>query len=258
MTSSLITLFENWSLAGYFYTVFLVFARLGATLSLLPGFGEQFVPARIKLFFALALTVAIYPVAAPSDISQLPELDVMLFHIGSEILVGLMFGSWVRFIYLSLTIAAGFFSQILGITNIFDSSLEPGGAPALSGFLSFTALAFLSFTGGHYFILEAFMKSYDLIAFTELINISEASLSIVDAGKAAIEIGLKLSLPFLAVGFLVNIGLGFVNRAMPQIPVFFVGQPLIIGVGFLLLSLLIPTMIFSWYEALQQFLFSIL
>ena len=132
-----------------------------------------------------------------------------------------------------------FCAQVLGITNIFDASLEPGGAPALSGFFSFTALAVLAATGGHYFIFQAFIKTYDLVGFTAALDYESASLSVIEAGAVAIGLGLRIALPFLVVGFLINIGLGFVNRAMPQIPVFFVGQPLMIGVGFILLSLLL-------------------
>ena len=48
----------------------LIFARLGAILMLLPGFGEPGIPPRIRLAFALAFALAIGPVIAP----RLPEM----------------------------------------------------------------------------------------------------------------------------------------------------------------------------------------
>jgi flagellar biosynthetic protein FliR len=90
--------------------------------------------------------------------------------------------------------------------------------------------------------------------FLKPLDFGVISESIIDAGKTSLLLGLRISLPLLGIGFLVNIGLGFVNRAMPQIPVFFVGQPLMIAVGFFLLSILIPSITFNWSEAIQLFL----
>ena len=253
MNDSLFELFRNWHLGTYFYTTFLIFVRVGALIALMPGFGEQFLSPRVKLILSMTLAVALQPIIV-SDFIYPPELPKMLSHILTEFMIGAMFGTWVRMIYQSLSIAAGFCAQVLGITNIFDASLEPGGAPALSGFFSFTALAVLSATGGHYFIFQAFTRTYDLVSFTGTLDYEQASLTIIEAGAVAIGLGLRIALPFLVVGFLINIGLGFVNRAMPQIPVFFVGQPLMIGVGFMLLSLLLSSAMLNWTEVMKQFL----
>ena len=42
----------------------LAFARVGAIVMLLPGFGETTVPVRIRLVFALFLTLVLHPVVA--------------------------------------------------------------------------------------------------------------------------------------------------------------------------------------------------
>lgn len=250
---SLHQLFTQWHLAGYCYSVFLVFVRMAATIGLMPGFGEQFVPVRVKLVIAVALAVAIEPLIAP-PILQIPNLSGMVSHITGELLTGVLFGLWIRIIFLALNIAAGFCAQVLGITNIFDATLEPGGAPALSGFFSFTAFAIMASSGGNYFIFQTFVRTYDLVAFSASPDLGSANISLIEAGILAISLGLRIALPFLVIGFLINIGLGFVNRAMPQIPVFFVGQPIMIGVGLFLLNVLLPSIMFNWGEALRGFL----
>ena len=40
---------------------FMVFARLGSAIMLLPGFGEAYVPPRVRLIFALVVSVALLP-----------------------------------------------------------------------------------------------------------------------------------------------------------------------------------------------------
>ncbi len=43
------------------FAIFLLFARVGAMVMLLPGFGESSIPPRVRLAFALALSVALAP-----------------------------------------------------------------------------------------------------------------------------------------------------------------------------------------------------
>jgi flagellar biosynthetic protein FliR len=186
--------------------------------------------------------------------STVPQAADLYRSIFIETIAGAVIGLWIRLLFLALTIAAGFSSQILGITNIFDSTLEPGGAPALSGFLSFTAIAIIMASGGHYAFFEAIIQSYDIMPFLGTLDFGVISESIIDAGMTSFMLGLRIALPLLGIGFLVNTGLGFVNRAMPQIPVFFVGQPLMIAIGFFLISILLPAIIFNWSEAMTLFL----
>ena len=253
MTDSLNELLNQWQATGYLYTVFLVFCRVSAVIALLPAFGEQFVTVRIKLFIAIGFAYAIQPMIT-QILPTIPEGADLYHNIFMETMAGATLGLWIRLLFLALTIAAGFSSQILGITNIFDATLEPGGAPALSGFFSFTAIALIMATGGHYAFFQAIIQSYEIMPFLGSLDFGAISESIIDAGTASFMLGLRIALPLLGIGFLVNIGLGFVNRAMPQIPVFFVGQPLMIAVGFFLISILLPAIMFNWSEATTLFL----
>jgi len=253
MFDSLNELLNQWQASGYLFGVFLVFCRVSAVIALLPGFGEQFISMRIKLFLALTLSFIIHPLIQIETITAIPEGALLYENIFTETIKGVKLGLWVKLIFLGLTIAAGFCSQILGVTNIFDATLEPGGAPALSGFFSFTTIALIMATGGHYFFIKSIIESYHIMPFLSALKIEVMTESIVEAGSAAFMLGLRIALPVWGVGFLVNIGLVFVNGAMPQIPVFFVGQPLMIAVGFFLLSILIPSIMFNWSETMQQF-----
>ena len=59
---------------------------------------------------------------------------------------------------------------------------------------------------------------------------------------ASFKIGLQLSAPFLVFGLLFNLGLGVLSRLMPQMQVFFIGLPLSILLGLLLLLVVIGAM----------------
>ena len=74
-----------------------------------------------------------------------------------------------------------------------------------------------------------------------------ASLA-TSAFTAAFRIGLQLSAPFLVFGLVFNIGLGVLARLMPQMQVYFVGVPLSILAGFLILALVLTAMMGSYLD----------
>ena len=67
----------------------------------------------------------------------------------------------------------------------------------------------------------------------------------------AFRIGIQLSAPFVLFGLLFNLGLGVLSRLMPQMQVFFVGMPLSILVGFLILILALGAMMGTYLDGVE-------
>src|SRR3954447_23781471 len=96
---------EHYATAQQVYAAGMIFARVGSMVMLLPGIGEQVVPPRIRLSFALLLSLTLTPVAAAA-IGPLPSDGFMLLgRIIHETLVGLMFGAILRLFLASLAVA---------------------------------------------------------------------------------------------------------------------------------------------------------
>jgi flagellar biosynthetic protein FliR len=69
---------------------------------------------------------------------------------------------------------------------------------------------------------------------------------LVQALLSAFGLAIMLAWPFVAVNLLYNICLGFINKALPSLMVAFVGAPLMIGAGIILLALSIMGMLVVW------------
>jgi flagellar biosynthetic protein FliR len=69
--------------------------------------------------------------------------------------------------------------------------------------------------------------------------------------SAAFRVGIQLSAPFLVFGLLFNVGLGVLSRLMPQMQVFFVGMPLSILVGFLILLLVVGAIMMTFIDYVE-------
>ena len=70
----------------------------------------------------------------------------------------------------------------------------------------------------------------------------------VRAFAGAFKVGVQLAAPFLIFGLVFNIGLGILARLMPQMQVYFVGVPLSILAGFLILAAIIATMMGTYLD----------
>src|SRR6201989_733184 len=227
----------------------LVFARIGAMVMLLPGFGETNIPVRIKLAIALALTLIILPLhraAYQIDMQSMAPLMVLLGH---EIAIGIVLGATARVTLAALQVAGSVIAQQLGLG--FVTAIDPtqGQQGLLIGnFLTILGLTLLFATDTHHLVIAALNDSYAIFAPGELIPSGDIASLAPRAFAAAFRIGAQLAAPFLVFGLVFNMGLGVLARLMPQMQVYFVGVPLSILAAFLILGLVIASMMGTFLD----------
>jgi|SRR5256712_7234488 len=230
-------------------TFMLVFARIGAMVMLLPGLGEVNIPARIKLSIALLLTLIILPLhrqAYQVDMSSLAPLMVLMVH---EIVIGIVLGATARVTLSALQVAGSVIAQQLGLG--FVTAIDPtqGQQGLLIGnFLTILGLTLLFATDSHHLVIAALNESYRIFSPGEFFPSGDVAALATRAFAAAFKIGMQLSAPFLVFGLVFNIGLGVLARLMPQMQVYFVGVPLSIIVGFLILALVISAIMGTFLD----------
>jgi flagellar biosynthesis protein FliR len=224
-------------------TFMLVFARIGAMMMLMPGFGESNIPVRVKLSIALLLTLIILPLhraAYHVDMTSMTALLVLMLY---EIIIGIVLGATARVTLAALSVAGSVIAQQLGLG--FVTSVDPtqGQQGLLVGnFLTILGITLLFATDSHHLVIAALNESYRIFSPGELMSSGDAAALATRAFAAAFKIGMQLSAPFLVFGLVFNIGLGVLARLMPQMQVYFVGVPLSIMVGFLIFALVISAM----------------
>lgn len=229
----------------------LVFARIGAMVMLLPGFGEGYIPVRVKLAIALLLTFIILPLhraAYHVDMQSVVPLAVLLVH---EIIIGVVLGATARVTLAALHVAGAIIAQQLGLG--FATSVDPtqGQQGALMGnFLTLLGIALLFATDTHYLVIAALNDSYKIFSPGELMPSGDVAALATRAFAGAFKIGLQLSAPFLVFGLVFNIGLGVLARLMPQMQVYFVGVPLSIFIGFMIFAAVLASMMGTYMDYL--------
>jgi flagellar biosynthesis protein FliR len=224
-------------------TFMLVFARVGAMVMLLPGFGESNIPVRIKLGIALLLTLIILPLhraAYQVDLTSMSSLGVLMVH---EIVIGIVLGATARVTLAALAVAGSVIAQQLGLGFVTAVDPTQGQQGVLIGnFLSILGMTLLFATDTHHLVIAALNESYRIFAPGELMSSGDVAALATRAFATAFKIGMQLSAPFLVFGLVFNIGLGVLARLMPAMQVYFVGVPLSIMIGFLIFGLVLSAM----------------
>ncbi|PAY04319.1 MULTISPECIES: flagellar biosynthetic protein FliR [Bradyrhizobium] len=227
----------------------LVFARVGAMVMLLPGFGESNIPARVKLSIALLLTLIILPLhrnAYHVDLTSISALGVLMVH---ELIIGIVLGATARVTLSALNVAGSVIAQQLGLGFVTAVDPTQGQQGQIIGnFLTILGLTLLFATDSHYLVIAALSESYRIFSPGEIMPTGDVAALATNAFSAAFKIGLQLSAPFLVFGLVFNIGLGVLARLMPQMQVYFVGVPLSIMVGFLIFAVVLAAMMNTYFD----------
>jgi len=227
----------------------LVFARVAAMVMLMPALGEENIPMRVKLSIALLLTLVLLPLhrsAYHIDMTSLSGLLVLMLH---EIVIGIILGATARVTLSALQVAGSVIAQQMGLG--FVTSVDPtqGQQGVLVGnFLTMLGITMLFATDSHHLVIAALSDSYKIFAPGESMLTGDVASLATQAFAAAFKIGLQLSAPFLVFGLVFNIGLGVLARLMPQMQVYFVGAPLSILAGFLILAIVLAAMMGTFLD----------
>ncbi|WP_366942510.1 flagellar biosynthetic protein FliR [uncultured Tateyamaria sp.] len=232
---------------------FVVFLRVGAAVVLLPGFGEQSVPARIKLVVVLAFTFIVAPA-----IPQTPptfSTDGLAVLVATETLSGLLVGLGIRLFVLALQTAGAIAAQSTSLSQIMGgAAIEP--LPAMGYVLTVGAVALALMAGLHVKAAQLLIHSYVLLPMGLFLSGSDVADWGLSQIAHAFELAFLLAAPFVLMSVLYNLALGVINKAMPQLMVAFVGAPLITLGGLFLLFLAAPVILSVWLSALDQFMIS--
>ena len=228
-------------LAGEIAGVLLVFARLGAALMVLPGFGDHYVMPRLRLLLALALSLLVGPTLAPSFPPLPQEPFALAALLAPEILLGLLLGFATRLALAAVHVGGSLIATQSGLSAaaMFDpNEATPGTLPGT--FLTVAALAILFAADFHHLLLRAAAASYAAFPIAAPVDLAAAAELVVDLSAAEISTGTRIAAPMILAALLVNLGLGALGRMVPSLPALFVALPLQLLLALLILQLSLP------------------
>jgi flagellar biosynthetic protein FliR len=230
----------------------LTFARVGAMVMLMPGVGELNVPSRVRLTIALALTAILLPAHQKAYVVDLKTFGPVLILLFQELIIGAVLGLTARLAVSALQITGSVVAQQMGLgfVTAVDPTQNQQGL-LVGNFLTLLGVTLVFATDLHHLVIAAMNDSYTIFQPGELPLMGDAAQHVTRVIATAFRIGIQLSASFLVFGLLFNFGLGVLSRLMPQMQVFFIGLPLSIMLGLLLLLLVIGAMMGTFVGYLE-------
>ena len=229
----------------------LVFVRVLSFFVVMPLFSYRSIPLPLKIGFSFFLAIIMFH---SIDSSALVIDTTYIFLIVKEVLVGVLIGLIAFIIVSALQVAGGFvdFQMGFAIANVVDP--QTGAQTPLTGqYFYMIALLFLLAVDGHHLIIDGIFNSYRFIPLETFIPFENKSIAdfIIDTFNHMFTIAFQMAIPIVGTLFLVDVALGIIARAVPQLNVFVVGLPLKILVSFMAILIFL-----SFYFAIVENLFA--
>jgi flagellar biosynthetic protein FliR len=222
--------------------LFFPFVRVGACLMVAPVFGASYVPARLRIVLAGAITLLIAPLLPKATLPAL--LSVEGFTITAEqLVIGATIGFVLQVMFDALAMGGQLLANGMGLG--FALNLDPlrgVSTPALGqlyvvlGTLTFLAL------DGHLALLQVLVDSFRGLPVNGGGFDLEALRLLSDWGSALFSGALRISLPGITALLVTNLAFGVVSRAAPSLNLFAVGLPVTLAVGIAVVLYGLPMM----------------
>ena len=227
------------------------FARISALFMVMPLLGTRMVPTRIRLWLAVAITLAVAPVLPP-----MPRVDAIsvasFVIILNQLLIGIVLGFIVEMLTQVFVLAGQLIAMQtgLGIATTVDPS-QGASVVVISQWLLFmVGLVFLSLNG-HLVLIEILVQSFVSLPVGMISWTPEELGSVVQWSAWMFAAALVISLPALTALLIVNLAFGVMTRAAPQLNIFALGFPVTMIIGLFILWLTMTDMALAFQEHME-------
>lgn len=246
------TLLEEFLTTGVF-AFMIIFVRFGTALMIMPGVGDSFVPANIRLVMALAICLVLTPVMMPHMPAPLPAFGPMIVLIAIEFITGLFIGTIARILMTALDTAGMLISMASGISNaqIFNPSLAVQGS-LFGAFLSIMGVTLLFITNMHHLMIHGLVESYHMFPLGGVPDTGSMAELVARAVASAFLVGFQIALPFIIISLMIYVGMGVLARLMPQIQVFILAVPIQILLAFVTMGMVISSIMLFWLSTFEN------
>lgn len=230
-------------MAGFLFPL----ARILGLIATAPILNNRAIPARVRMGFGAAMTLALIPALPPSGlvVGSWPGLLALL----QQMLIGIALGFSMRVVFTAIDLAGELIGLQMGLG--FAMFYDPDNAaqsPVISEFLGLLAMLVFLSINGHLMLLAVIGNSFEWWPVGADLFPANGWMAIARWGGTIFSAGVMLALPVIAALLVVNIALAILTRAAPTLNLFAIGFPVTLIAGFVMLLLSMP----FFAPALQQ------
>ncbi|MEH6823988.1 MAG: flagellar biosynthetic protein FliR [Motiliproteus sp.] len=198
--------------------------RISSFFMAVPLIGTQLLPARIRLAFALVVTMLVAPLLPPMPVYEGLSPAVFLL-ILQQLLIGTALGFMVQVLFQVFVVAAQMISSQMGLG--FASVSDPTNGVSvvvLSQFYLMLVMMLFLAMDGHLVLIDVIVGSFYVMPVGEVLP-GAVLWQVASAGSWMFAGGVLLALPAVIALLIVNFAFGIMTKAAPQLNIFAIGFP---------------------------------
>lgn len=215
-----------------------ILMRISGCILFNPIFGRKNIPALVKAGMIMVLTYAVFSFSegTPIFISSYLEYGILLL---KEAFVGFVLGMVANFFLYVIIFAGEIIDMQMGISmsKIYDAQSNASIALTATFYNMLFMLLFFS-VDGHVTLMRILITTGQIVPYGQITISPEVTYFMVELFSQCTMLAMKFTFPILGIEFLIEVGVGILMRAIPQINVFVVNIQVKIFVGFILMLVL--------------------
>jgi flagellar biosynthetic protein FliR len=220
---------------------------------LLPGFGETYVPARVRLLLAALFSVLLSPAlhSLPPPPDNVVDLFTLLL---PEIIIGLFLGGLSRMLIAAIHMAGMIiaYQSSLASAVMQDIAQAQTQGTSLGNFLGMSALVLLFVTDLHHLMLRGLAESYTLFLPGHFPQMGDFAEHATRTMNNAFHMAMQIAAPHLVIGLMLYLAAGIISRLMPNIQIFFLLMAPQLLISFFILMICASAMLLWYMEYIQD------
>ena len=227
------------------------FVRIAGCLMVAPIFGARFVPARLRIVLAAAVTLLVAPLLTT------PAMDALslggLVITSQQLLIGVAFGFTLQLIFDAVGMSGQLLANSMGLSFAFNVDPQRGASTPAVGqlYMLLLTMTFLGL-GGHLALLQALVDSFHQIPIGGVLVAPAALWSLVSFGSTLFSGALLVALPGVTALLIVNLAFGVMSRAAPSLNLFAVGFPISLICGLVVMSAGLPSVQMGFIQLIHE------
>ena len=223
-------------LAGFMWPLL----RIGAMFMAAPIFNTRQIPVRFRMLLAVLVTVLVQPVLPDSPVVSVFSTDALLIA-SQQIAIGVVLGFMMQMTFQALIFGGQVmaYSMGLGFANMMDPT-NGVQVPVVAQFWLILAMLAFLMMNGHLVLISAIVDTFTVLP-VATDGLSRAGIwELLSWASRMFAAGVVMAMPVIISLLLINIGMGVVSRAAPQLNVFAIGFPITLLMGFVLIWITLP------------------
>ncbi len=222
----------------------LILLRMMAFMVSSAFFGSPTVQVSVKVLLSIVLSMILFPIVKIGNVDYLMISNEIISLAVRELIVGLALGFLTRIFFFVVTMTGDLVSMSVGLSasQMYNPMLGSHGNSIDQFYSTIGTLVFLAING-HHMLITAIVQSYDMVPVSSMVLNVGTFAEMAVFGQTTIILAIKMCAPILATILVVNVAMGILGRAVPQINVLVTSMPVTIMLGMTVVFLCLPLLV---------------